>query len=201
MQRTIPGARIEIVENSRQLAPEGEIEFPRSRLQAGAAGALWTGYVRYATSRRFAIWARVRVTLKIERIVAIGDLRPGKRIAAGDLMAATRDEFPGIETFPITVDEVIGRAPRVPIHAGSAIRTVDLDSPKEVLRGDTVVVEVSDGRASLTLEAQAESSGATGQSVLVRNPTSGKRFRARVEGKGTVSVDASLDPLASKVNP
>jgi flagella basal body P-ring formation protein FlgA len=66
-----------------------------------------------------------------------------------------------------------------------------------VLRGETVRVEVNDGGARLTLEARAESSGSRGEMVLISNPVSSRRFRARVEGKGRVSVNSSL----LKVNP
>jgi len=217
MQRTLPGAHIEILECSRQPAPQGEIEFPRAGLRASAEGAirtsaageLWTGNVRYAASRRLAVWARVKVLVKVDRVVAMADLPPGKPIAPGEVRVVTREEFPVPEAFALAAEEVIGRLPRLLIRAGSPIRTAQLDSPKEVVRGDRVVVEVHDGLARLKLEAQAEGSGAAGQTILVRNPASGKCFRARVEAKGLVSVNASVNasPHASdaasarKVNP
>jgi hypothetical protein len=58
----------------------------------------------------------------------------------------------------------------------------------EVLRGAQVMVEVTSGAALVRFEADAESSGRTGESVLVRNPENGKLFQARVEGKGKVMV-------------
>jgi flagella basal body P-ring formation protein FlgA len=197
MRRVVPEARIEILEYSRQPAPQGEIEFPRTQLRASSAGPLWTGYVRYAANRRFTIWARVQVLVKVDRVLAIADLHPGKPIAPGDVMVAAREEFPAQEPFATAAGDVVGRLPRVLIPAGSAVRTAQLDDPKDVIRGDIVTVEVHNGPASLKLEAQAEGSGVAGQTILVRNPTSGKSFRVRVEGKGLVSLNAS----ASKVNP
>ena len=55
-------------------------------------------------------------------------------------------------------------------------------------RGETVKVEVHSGNARLEFEAQTEASGVAGQTVPVVNPVSKKRFKARVEGKGRVSV-------------
>ncbi|MGO9231609.1 MAG: flagella basal body P-ring formation protein FlgA [Bryobacteraceae bacterium] len=49
----------------------------------------------------------------------------------------------------------------------------------------------------MELEATAEASGAFGEIIAVQNPISKKRFPARVEGKGRVSVDAA----AAKVMP
>jgi flagella basal body P-ring formation protein FlgA len=56
---------------------------------------------------------------------------------------------------------------------------------------------VRDGGALISLEARAEASGSRGDMIPVSNPASHRRFRARVEGKGRVSVDSSLP----KVNP
>ena len=49
-------------------------------------------------------------------------------------------------------------------------------------------VEAREGAALVQLPGQAQGSGAIGQTVLVLNPMSNKRFPARVEGRGRVSV-------------
>ena len=197
MQKTLPQAKVEILEFSRQAAPAGEIEFPAGGLRTGLNGSLWAGYVRYAGNRRFAIWARVKASVAVERVVAVEDLRAGRAIAASQLKVETREEFPGAAPLACSIEAVVGKSPRLAVRAGTAIRADLLDQPKEVVRGETVEVEVRNGGARLDLEAQAEGSGALGETIPVRNPTSHKRFLARVEGKGRVSVDAS----ANKVNP
>ncbi len=58
----------------------------------------------------------------------------------------------------------------------------------EVQRGEKVAVEVTSGGALLRFEADAESSGRKGDSVLIRNPETGSLFQARVESKGKVLV-------------
>jgi hypothetical protein len=58
----------------------------------------------------------------------------------------------------------------------------------DVERGDKIAIEVSSGAARLTFDATAESSGRAGDSIMVRNPESGRLFRAKVEGKGRASV-------------
>ena len=60
--------------------------------------------------------------------------------------------------------------------------------PPPVSRGDTVQVDVWSGRAHLALEARAEGSGSAGERVLIRNPGTQKRFYARIEGPGRVSI-------------
>jgi flagella basal body P-ring formation protein FlgA len=206
MQKSLPQARIEILDFSRQPVPSGEIEFPLAGLRpapAGTAGnqpkaVLWSGAVIYAGTRRFAVWATVTVRVTVPRILAVADLRPGQAIAVAQLAAETREEFPTSQPFPQTLDQVAGRWPRVAIQAGAPIRTDQLEEPKEVMRGETVHVEVRNGAARLELDGIAETSGSVGQFIPILNSSSKKRFRARVEGKGRVSVDAAPNPTGVK---
>jgi flagella basal body P-ring formation protein FlgA len=66
------------------------------------------------------------------------------------------------------------------------------------MRGETVHVEVRNGAARLELDGIAETSGSVGQFIPILNSSSKKRFRARVEGKGRVSVDAAPNPTGVK---
>jgi hypothetical protein len=58
--------------------------------------------------------------------------------------------------------------------------------PPEIQRGDKVEVRVISGSVLLKFEAEAVSSAHVGESVIVMNPESGRRFVARVEDKGKV---------------
>jgi flagella basal body P-ring formation protein FlgA len=206
MRKSLPGARIDVLEFSRQPAPSGEIEFPAAGLHPASAGApgsrpqpvLWNGAVLFAGTRRFAIWATVTVRVAVPRILAVADLRPGQPVAAAQLAAETREEFPTALPFALRIDQVAGRWPRLAIRAGSAIRTDQLEQAREVMRGSTVHVDVRDGAARLELDAVAEASGDAGEFIPVRNPSSGRRFRARVEASGRVSVDAAQNPTGAK---
>jgi flagella basal body P-ring formation protein FlgA len=189
MRRSWPKATIEILDFSRQPAPAGPLEFPRSGLRREADAARWNGWVTYAENRRFQVWARVRVTESVERVVATADLPPGRSVAASQVSAVTRQEFPAEQPFAQSLAEVVGRWPRRPIPAGSAVRTDQLAEPKVVLMGDAVEVEVRNGGAFLKLDGQAESAGAVGELVTVRNPSSRQLIRARVVGPGKAIVD------------
>jgi flagella basal body P-ring formation protein FlgA len=191
MRKELPEARIEILDYSRHPQPEGEIEFSLRGLQAGAGGAMWMGCVHYGSNRRFTIWARVKVLVTADRVLANADLGPGHAVAAAQVIARTRDEFPALGPFAKSLDEVVGKWPRISIRAGSAIRLDQLELPREVVLGETVQVEVRNGGVHMRVDAQAEGSGALHDMIPVLNTTSKRRFLARVEGKGRVSVDAS----------
>jgi flagella basal body P-ring formation protein FlgA len=64
-----------------------------------------------------------------------------------------------------------------------------LEAPNDVERGQTVAVEVHSGGAVVKAEAKAESAGHRGETIPVRNITSGTLFRAEIEGKGRVLVN------------
>ncbi|MGB9454878.1 MAG: flagellar basal body P-ring formation chaperone FlgA [Bryobacteraceae bacterium] len=202
MRRSLPTAAIEILDFSRQPAPEGPLEFPRSHLWREAGAALWNGWITYAGNRRFYVWARVRVTESVSRVVALADLLPGKPVTTSQVSAVIRQEFPNAEPYARSLAEVVGRWPSRPIPAGAAVRTDQLTEPRVILMGDTVQVEVHDGGAFLKMEGRAESAGAVGEIVSVRNPSSHQLIRARVLGPGKATLDsarrASLDRQADK---
>jgi hypothetical protein len=61
-------------------------------------------------------------------------------------------------------------------------------APREVERGDAVRVDVHSGGVLLGFDGSAETAGRAGEWVLVKNPATGRRLRARVESKGKVTV-------------
>ena len=63
--------------------------------------------------------------------------------------------------------------------------------------GDAVEVEVRNGGALLRMEGTAESAGAVGEMVTVRNPSSRQLIRARVTGPGRVAIDTAPGSVAA----
>jgi flagella basal body P-ring formation protein FlgA len=187
MRAQLPEARIELLEYSQYPVPEGELEFPRATLRPGSTGAIWNGFIRYGRHRA-PVWARVRASVASPRVVALADLPAGRPIDAASLTVETRAEFPALESFPSAAEEVAGKIPRRTVPAGTPIRGAWLDPPRAVLRGETVQVEARQGGAILQFSGQAQASGSIGQTILVLNMISNKRFPARVEGKGRVSA-------------
>ncbi len=191
MQKELPAAKIEISEFSKQPAPQGDIEFRSAGLRNSAAPeTTWFGAIRYAPNREFTIWAKVKVTVRVTRVIALTDLAPNRPIEAGQLKLEERDEFPPAQPHAESIEEAVGRDPRTTIRAGAAIRRDALEAAKDVRQGDIVEVDVHSGLAHLKFEARAEGSGAIGETIAVRNPTSTKRFQARIAAKGKVWIDA-----------
>jgi flagella basal body P-ring formation protein FlgA len=186
-------ARIEVVDLARTGVPRGELQFPPGGLSRPPAAdpgrpVLWKGYVLYGQRRRFPVWAKVRVAAEAVRAVALRDLKAGELVEAGDLQVRSAEAFPFGEPVAMSIEQAAGKILRGPVAAGSSIPLRLLQTPPEVRRGDQVRVRASSGGATIQITARAETAGSTGDTVVVLNPASGKRFRARVEGLGIVSV-------------
>jgi flagella basal body P-ring formation protein FlgA len=187
MRQQLPEARIEILEFSRQPAPQGKLEFPLAGLRQSSAGALWTGSVKYAGERRFAVWARVKVLVKVVRVVATDTLLAGRPIEPALLRLESSEEFPS-PGYVAAVQEIAGKSARRSIAAGVPLRGEWLEPAKVVNRGDAVQVDIVNGGAHLTLDGVAASAGAIGETILILNPDSKRQFRARVVSQGKVLV-------------
>lgn len=185
----VSGAKIEILSWSQHPAPVGELVFPRSGLQPGPQSeALWRGYILHGEALKFPVWAKVRITATTARVVAAANILVGKPIQNNQVRLETCEDSPLDETVARSLDDVVGFISKNPVHAGSPIRKAQIERPPDVARGDMVVVRVFAGGAYLKLEGRAESAGVTGSTILVRNISSGKDFRAQVTAKGQVVV-------------
>lgn len=191
-----PETHIEIVETSLYPVPRGRVEFRRDDLGAPAlpnspAPVTWRGNIVYGANQRFAIWAHVLVTARLNRLVAAEPIKSGSVISANQIRVDSSRGFPGSVDLATSVDQVAGRVSLRNIDPGAEIHLNQIDRPKDVKRGDTVAIEVRSGGAHLAFTAKSESDGRVGDLIALRNPRSNKIFQARVEGKDKASVDAA----------
>jgi flagella basal body P-ring formation protein FlgA len=185
--------RMELRSFSPQIAPQGKIVFPRTGLQLPTssdpqAETVWRGYVLYGNNRRFGISARARITTTTTRVVAVANLAAGEAVREDQVRLESFDTFALDDRPARQLDEVVGYVPRMLIRSGATVLRSQLSRAPEVVRGAVVKVDVTAGGAHLLFEGRAETDGVTGKTILVKNLSSGKDFRARVTGKGMVSV-------------
>ena len=192
MRRVLPAGELTIIELSTAMVPAGKMEFPLTGLEAPAVGQptvqLWRGYVRYSETRKISVWARVSISQTLTAVVAQRDLPANVPIAAGSVHVEKRDGPPVVTAAATRLEDVLGRIPRRSVKAGGTIPLAILASAPDVRRGDAVPVEVVSGPARLLLSAIAERDGRNGELVELRNPSSGKTFRARLDGLKAVIV-------------
>jgi flagella basal body P-ring formation protein FlgA len=200
----LPDARIDILAISGNQAPAGKLSLPLSGLLAstltGADTAVtWHGEVLYQGSRKFSIWARVKISATMTRVVATQLILPGQTVAPDQVRIETYDDFPLRNDIARNLEEVVGRMPRRAIRMGLPVFRADLIEPFQVKRGDLVDVTAIAGAAQLHVSALAETPGRQGDIITLKNARSGKFFRARIEGKDKALVMAW--PLAQQAGP
>jgi flagella basal body P-ring formation protein FlgA len=185
-------ARMEVLDLFRGPAPPGEVVFPRPALSpAGNASYLWRGYVRYGEDRRYPIWARLRIWVTRNRVVA------RQALAQGSIVTQEQVETKKLEApfygHPFLSDpaDAIGKRVRRSVREGEPLVDADLTEAPVVAAGQAVEVEVRNGPLCIRETGQVEQSGRKGDMVMVRNTRSGAKFRARVESAGRVTVTLS----------
>jgi flagella basal body P-ring formation protein FlgA len=192
----IPDVQMEIVEVSAQPVPPGQLEFARDGLNRPrngdpAAAVLWRGRLVYDGQHSLGVWAKVRLAVPGEVVVATEEIPAGSVIRTQQLRTVTLAQFPSLGAgprTPFTVEQLSGKVARRKIAVGDSILAAAVQDPRDVTRGDTVRVLVVDGAATITLEGIAESSGNTGQTIVVHNPSTGKKFRALIESRKQVVI-------------
>jgi flagella basal body P-ring formation protein FlgA len=190
-----PDARIDVLSISGSQAPAGKVSFPISGLLASTitgpdTPVTWRGEVLYRGSRKFSIWARVRISSTMTRVVATQLVLPGQTVAPGQVRIETYDDFPLRNDIARNLEEVVGRMPRRALRTGLPVFRADLIEPFQVQRGDLVDVTAIAGAAQLHVPALAETPGRQGDLITLKNTHSGKTFRARIEGKDKAVVIA-----------
>jgi flagella basal body P-ring formation protein FlgA len=194
MEKTLANrdATVEILDDSMNPAPPGEIHFPLSGLSGSSSGpVVWRGSVNYAGNHSFLIWARVRVTVRERRVVTAEALRPGEEIRREQLRVEAYEGPLTRESYCTSLEEAVGLMPQNSIAADTTLKTSLLRERKDVERGDLVAVIVQSERTRLEAQGIAEDGGRRGSVITVRNARSGRKFRARVEDKDKVLVLAT----------
>jgi len=194
MNLALPGARIKVLELSQAPVPQGKIEFPVAGLEpvsiARPGARLWRGYVRYSETKRLPVWARVEVSQTLMAVVAVKDLATNAPIELASVRTEKRSVF--TQDLASRLEDVLGLVPKKAIRAGEPIPLSLLVKAPDVRRGEVVHVEVRSGSTRLQLSAIAERDGHSGEFMDLRNPSSGKTFRARLDGARAVVLVGGL---------
>jgi flagella basal body P-ring formation protein FlgA len=182
-------ATIEIVDQSNAPLPPGKLSFPLSGLSGTSDGpVIWRGSITYANGRTLLTWARVRISVREQHVAAAEVLHPGDEIRAVQLKLVDYQGPLTREHYFTSTTDVVGMTPRCTVNPETALLDSMVRERKLVERGDTVAVTVQSERTRIEAQAIAEESGASGSTIAVRNPKSGRRFMAKVQQRGKVLV-------------
>jgi flagella basal body P-ring formation protein FlgA len=191
IEHTLAGRHplIEPVDWSLAAIPAGELVFPLSGLSAlSDKPVIWKGYVAYAGNRRFSTWANVRVAIRESHLISTVALRVGESVSPAEVRTETYEGPLPREKALTSPDHLTGLRTRRDIPAGVTLFDTLFEIAKEVERNELVTVLVEAGSAHIETQGVAEWAGRRGDIISVRNPKTGRVYRARIEDKGTVRV-------------
>jgi flagella basal body P-ring formation protein FlgA len=188
----IPAARVDLIDFSRYPVPVGDLVFPRSGLaltfSPGDGPLLWKGYVVYGGGRHFTVWARVRIHVCLNRVVATDNLVTRVPIRADQVRLEILDGVPDALAPAQSLEQVVGNLLLHPVRKGATVSLDDISTALTVHRGDKVDVDFESSGMHLSFQADAEMDGRYGDRIRLRNLQSNNIFEAEVSGKDQARV-------------
>jgi flagella basal body P-ring formation protein FlgA len=135
----------------------------------------WTLYVSVTVAQSEAV------------VVTAHPVAAGQVLAAGDLLVQSKPVqlFAGRQVY-MDPAQIVGANATMSLAAGMIITQDMVQAPLVVKAGQTVAVQVISGGVVLTINAVAQQPGRVGDTILLTNPSSGRRFSAQVTAQGPV---------------
>lgn len=136
----------------------------------------WKVYVPVVLERQLAVVA-------VTRPVA-----PGHRLERADLVMRDTDVTRLRGDYFNDPDQVIGMEVRQSLNAGAVVGQRSVRAARLVARGQSLVIEASNGSIAVNMTGEALQDGREGQRIRVRNRSSQRVIEARVVAEGRVRV-------------
>jgi flagella basal body P-ring formation protein FlgA len=191
IEKTLAGRspQIEIVSWSLAPAPRGELVFPMTGLDALTdKPTIWKGYVIYGGARHFATWANVRISVGETHLVLDKPLQAGVETDKAQIHTESYRGPLQREHALTNIAQLRNLIARHDLPAGVTLFGSMFEAPREVKLGELVTVVVENGGARVETQGVARQAGRHGEIITVLNPKTGRAYRARIEGKSSVTV-------------
>lgn len=181
----------------RVLFPKQEVEVPKGKIQLEIGD--WSGGGR--TGRRafrVGIWVNQQflrtinvvgeVKAQVEVATPIRWMKPKEIVTDEDLSLMMVDIPSLTHDFILDLDEVIGKQVLRPLPPRQPIRKIMLDYPPMIQKGDRVMIEVRGDGLLVQTVGIAKAAGKKGETIPVKNQTSGREVLGTVLASGLVEV-------------
>jgi len=118
-------------------------------------------------------------------------VRRGEVITEADISWTQVDLTPATQNLLHEASDVIGKAPRTSLRAGTPLRPADLMQPAIIKRGSIVTMIYSSGPLQLTAKGRALNDAALGEPIRVANLTSSRTVEGVASSDGSVRINTS----------
>jgi flagella basal body P-ring formation protein FlgA len=187
------GIEIDVLDFYSHVLPPGRLELPLS----GAALPppdhpetvfLWRGQLISSGGASYPVWARVRVVEKRDVVRAVRNLSVGTILESEQLTSTLEQSSPLRSADSESLSFYVGKSLTRSVTKGSRLDSGLVQRAPAVQRGDKVRVAIVSGSARLELDALADATGYAGDSILFRNPSGSRHFRALITGAGRAEL-------------
>ncbi len=144
--------------------------------------------VRCRDPESWTVYIPATVQVYVPVVVTTGFLQRNRAITADDITLKEQDTGDLRRGYLIDPDEVIGKEPRTGIGPDTVLRPDQIQPPLLVRRGDRVSIMAESDTFRIRMEGEARGDGRKGETVRVRNLSSGREIDAEVIGRGRVRV-------------
>jgi len=140
---------------------------------------------------------RRRVTGRMERMTEVPVL--AKRIMGGTLIEESDLKWVELPQARLArnaitdASHLIGMASKRTISAGKPVTSNDISRPKDIAKGQLVMMVLSTPSMRLTTKGKALESGATGDTIRISNSQTSTVIEGVITGPGRVRVDAQVN--------
>ncbi|MDT3779502.1 flagellar basal body P-ring formation chaperone FlgA [Nitrospira sp. MA-1] len=128
------------------------------------------------------------VKAQVEVATPIRWLKPTEVVTVEDLSSMMVDAPSLTHDFILDLDEVVGKQVLRPLPPSQPIRKTMLDDPPMIHKGDRVMIEVRGEGLLVQTVGVAKSAGKRGETIPVKNQTSGREVLGTVMASGLVEV-------------
>jgi flagella basal body P-ring formation protein FlgA len=131
------------------------------------------------------LYVTVTVAQRENIVVAARPITAGQTLGPDDLKLAELpvQQFAGRQVY-FDPAQLIGAQADFSLATGVPLTTDAVQAPIMVKAGQTVTVNVTSGGVEISLDATAEQTGRIGDTILLTNPSTGRRFSAQVTAGG-----------------
>ena len=140
-------------------------------------------------SRTRTVYVSFRVQTKRKVFVLKQNVKKGETIRSGDVIAKDTFMTENSGAYPLRVEDVLGKAAKRDMAAGTALTSHALEDIFTVKRGEAVNIVADNRNLSVQAKGVSLEKGKMGDLIRVKNLTSDKEIVGRVAGNGIVKVD------------
>jgi flagellar basal body P-ring formation protein FlgA len=146
--------------------------------------------VEEKNGRDRAIQVASKVSAKRRLFILKEDMKKGDLVRASDVVVREAYLNGGAAGYPRSLEDVEGKVLKKDLKTGTSLGTAVLEEPVVLKKGDVVNLVVENRRLTIQTQGRALDRGKIGDTVRVKNISSGKEVVGRLTTSNTVTVSS-----------